>query len=82
MFCDAPFCDIPFASYFELFVTNGEIFYFDADIQQLLAFTFEVTQSGILELYIQQNDSFIAEIQQSEDIDLTLQVDPGFNILR
>jgi hypothetical protein len=81
MFCDAPFCDIPFASYFELFA-NGEIFYFDADIQQLLAFTFEVTQSGTLELYIQQNDSFVAEIQQSENIDLTLQVDPGFNILR
>ena len=58
MFCDAPFCDIPFASYFELFVTNGEIFYFDADIQQLLSFSFDIQQSGIFILDIQQQQNF------------------------
>jgi hypothetical protein len=82
MFCDAPFCDLPFTSYFEILVSNGEIFYFDADIQQLLTFTFEVAQSGTIELCIQQSNSFIAEIQQSEDIDLNIQKDPGFDILR
>lgn len=47
MFCEAPFCDLPFTSFYELFV-NGEIFYFDADIQQ----------SGIFILDIQQQQNF------------------------
>lgn len=57
MFCESPFCDLPFASFYELFV-NGEIFYFDADIQQFLSFSFDIQQSGIFILDIQQQQNF------------------------
>lgn len=53
MFCEAPFCDIPFTSFYEIFV-NGEVFYFDAEIQQLVSFTFDIQQSGSFSLYIEQ----------------------------
>jgi hypothetical protein len=61
MFCEAPFCDIPFASIFEIYV-NGEIFYFDADIQQLVSFVFD----------IQQSEDFILEIQQEKPFPSTI----------
>lgn len=61
MFCEAPFCDIPFASIFEIYV-NGEIFYFDTDIQQLVSFVFD----------IQQSEDFILEIQQEKPFPSTI----------
>jgi hypothetical protein len=61
MFCEAPFCDLPFASIFEIFV-NGEIFYFDADIQQLVSFVFDIQQSGDFILDIQQEKLFPSTI--------------------
>ena len=61
MFCEAPFCDLPFASIFEIFV-NGEIFYFDADIQQLVSFVFDIQQSGDFILEIQQEKPFPSTI--------------------
>lgn len=53
MFCEAPFCDMPFTSFYEFFV-NGEVFYFDAEIQQLISFTFDIQQTGSFSLYIEQ----------------------------
>jgi hypothetical protein len=61
MFCEAPFCDLPFTSIFEIFV-NGEIFYFDADIQQLVSFVFDIQQSGDFILEIQQEKPFPSTI--------------------
>ena len=61
MFCEAPFCDLPFASIFEIYV-NGEIFYFDADIQQLVNFVFYIQQSGDFILDIQQEKLFPSTI--------------------
>lgn len=61
MFCEAPFCDIPFTSFYELFV-NGEIFYFDADIQQLVNFTFDIQQTGNFDFDIQLENLFASSI--------------------
>lgn len=61
MFCEAPFCDIPFTSFYELFV-NGEIFYFDADIQQLVSFTFDIQQTGNFDFDIQLENLFASSI--------------------
>ena len=61
MFCEAPFCDLPFASIFEIYV-NGEIFYFDADIQQLVNFVFDIQQSGDFIIDIQQEKLFPSTI--------------------
>jgi len=58
MFCEAPFCDIPFTSVIEIFV-NGEIFYFDAEIRQLVSFSFDIQQSDLFTLDIQQQESSI-----------------------
>jgi hypothetical protein len=73
MFCEAPFCDLPFAAIFEIQISNGEIFYFDADIQQLVAFTFDIQQSDDFEIDIQEADAFIFDINQSGHFDLDIQ---------
>ena len=72
MFWEAPFCDLPFTAIYEIFV-NGEIFYFDADIQQLVNFTFDIEQSGGFQLDIQQSDNFTFDINQSGDFNLDIQ---------
>jgi hypothetical protein len=59
MFCEAPFCDIPFTSFYEIFA-NGEVFYFDVEIQQLIGFTFDIQQTGV----------FLLDIQQQQDIEV------------
>jgi len=47
MFCEAPFCELPFTSFtIQVIVTNGEIFYFDASIQTSDAFVLDVQQSS------------------------------------
>ena len=48
MFCEAPFCDLSFASFVIQvgITTNGEIFYFDASIQTSEAFVLDVQQSS------------------------------------
>ncbi len=62
MFCEAPFCDLPFASFTIVVTINGEIFYFDASIQTSDAFVLDV----------QQEISFISEIttQSSEFVQI------------
>ncbi len=64
MFCEAPFCDLPFASFVIQvgITTNGEIFYFDASIQTSDAFVLDV----------QQESSFVSEItkQSSEFVQI------------
>jgi len=77
MFCEAPFCDLPFTAIYEIFV-NGEIFYFDADIQQLVNFAFDIQQSGGFQLDIQQSDSFVFDINQSGDYNLDIQQEEFF----
>ena len=56
MFCEAPFCELPFASFVIQvgITTNGEIFYFDASIQ---------TSDGFV-LDVQQEYFFVSEITQ------------------
>lgn len=54
MFCEAPFCDLPFTSFVIQVATNGEIFYFDASIQ---------TSDGFV-LDVQQEYFFVSEITQ------------------
>ena len=77
MFCEAPFCDLPFASIFEIFV-NGEIFYFDADIQQLVSFVVDIKQSGDFPIDIQQADTFVFDINQSGGFNLDIQQEKLF----
>lgn len=78
MFCEAPFCDLPFAAIFEIQISNGEIFYFDADIQQLLSFTFDIKQTGDFTVDIQQEENFMFDINQSGGLDLDIQQDKLF----
>ena len=55
MFCEAPFCDLPFTSFtIQVVNINGEIFYFDASIQTSDAFVLDV----------QQEYFFVSEITQ------------------
>jgi len=61
MFCEAPFCDIPFTSFYEIFI-NGEIFSLDADIQQLVGFVFDIQQSGQFDADIQIEKLFTSTI--------------------
>ena len=62
MFCEAPFCDLPFTSFTIIVTKNGEIFYFDASIQT----------SDVFVLDVQQEISFISEIttQSSEFVQI------------
>jgi hypothetical protein len=83
MFCDAPFCDLPFASFvIEVGLTNGEIFYFDADINQSDSFILEIQQSTGLTFSLNLGESFVLDIQQSENFVLSLQQDSGFLQIR
>lgn len=77
MFCEAPFCDIPFTSFYEIFV-NGEIFYFDADIQQLVGFVFDIQQSEGFIVTIDQIDTFVIDIYQSGQFDIDVQLESLF----
>jgi len=53
MFCDAPFCEKPFSSsVVSLVILNGEIFYFDGDIQQSLSFSVNIDQQFGVILYL------------------------------
>ena len=45
LFCDGAICESPFSAVSTVVVLNGEIFYFDACIQQTSSFTVEVDTS-------------------------------------
>lgn len=81
MFCEAPFCDIPFTSVIEIFV-NGEIFYFDAEIKQLVSFSFDVQQSDLFTLDIQKQESSLFDIQQSGLFTLDIQQQESSIVVR
>ena len=84
MFCEAPFCDLPFASFVIQvgITTNGEIFYFDASIQTSDGFVLEVQQSDSFTSSINTSEFFISDIDKARDFTLFLQESSGFLQIR
>ena len=66
MFCETPFCDLPFSSFTTqiiIVVTNGEVFYFDAYIQMSDTFVLDVQQENSFVSNITQESSKFIEIR-------------------
>jgi hypothetical protein len=57
MFCDSPICGSTFSDVDTYVVSNGEIFYFNIDIQEDEGFSINVQQQGVFNLDIQQSVS-------------------------
>lgn len=63
MFCDGPFCDDSFSSFwYDLW--NGEIFYFTGDIQALREFISEITSLERFVHSINTSDGHIVNIDR------------------
>ena len=83
MFCEAPFCDLPFTSFtIQVVATNGEIFYFDASIQTSDGFVLEVQQSDSFASSINTSEFFISDVDKTRDFTLFLQESSGFLQIR
>ena len=82
MFCDAPFCDLPFTSFTIVVTINGEIFYFDASIQTSDGFVLEVQQSDSFASSINTSEFFISDVDKARDFTLFLQESSGFLQIR
>lgn len=82
MFCEAPFCDLPFASFTIEVATNGEIFYFDASIQISNGFVLEVQQSNFFTSSINTSEFFTSDVDTQRDFTLFLQESSGFLQIR
>lgn len=57
MFCDSPICGSTFSDIDTYVVSNGEIFYFNIDIQEDESFSIDVQQQDVFNLDIQQSIS-------------------------
>jgi len=83
MFCEAPFCDLPFASFtIQVVATNGEIFYFDASIRTSDSFVLEVQQLNSFTSSINTSEFFTSDIDKAIDFTLFLQESSGFLQIR
>jgi len=84
MFCDSPICGSTFSDIDTYVVSNGEIFYFNIDIQEDESFSIEIQEDESFSIDIQQDESFSIDVQQQDVFNLDIQqsISEDFIIIR
>lgn len=68
MFADHSFCEQPFSS-FTAIVLNGEIFYFEGTINNILQFDSNLSRSATFQLKIDKTKEFTLDIESTLDLE-------------